>query len=144
MSQIESIRQMAELGKSVREICREQHADYRTVRKYLNRTDFSEELPVKVRGKSKLDAYSAEIGGLLEANSRNWYKQRMTAKRVWSLMRERHPEFNASYSAVQRHVKAWKKKNSDENSAGFSGWSGTAASRRQTSERRTSSGTEEP
>ena len=120
MSQIESIRQMAELGKSVREICREQHADYRTVRKYLNRTDFSEELPVKVRGKSKLDAYSAEIGGLLEANSRNWYKQRMTAKRVWSLMRERHPEFNASYSAVQRHVKAWKKKNRDENSAGFS------------------------
>ena len=49
MSQIESIRQMAELGKSVREICREQHADYRTVGKYLNRIGFSEELPVKVR-----------------------------------------------------------------------------------------------
>jgi len=120
MSQIESIRQMYREGKSVREICRIQKTDFYTVKKYIGKQDFSEKLPAGKEGKSVLDPYRQEIKSMLEENRRNWYKQRYTAKRIHELLKERHPEYQASYSTLSHYIGARKKKDSRQTEDTFS------------------------
>lgn len=61
MSQIESIRDAWDSGKSISEIAEALKIDRKTVRKYLNQEDFSPEKPrTETRG-SRLAPYKSEI-----------------------------------------------------------------------------------
>jgi len=120
MSQAESIRQMAKMGKSVKTIGRELHADYRTVKKYITQEDFSSKLPVMKSVVSNLDPYKNEINSMLEESRKNWHKQQYTAKRIYDLLKERYESFPVSYSVIQRYVKNWKIRNMQEHADGFS------------------------
>jgi transposase len=119
MSQVESIRQMAKMGKTVKTISRELHADYRTVKKYIEQEDFNIDLPGKGNTISKLDSYKPEINRMLKESLKNWHKQQLTAKRVCTVLKEKHIQFTCSYSIVQRYVKEWKVRNMKEQEAGF-------------------------
>jgi len=55
MSHICKIRDLANQGKSITEIIEETGFSYKTVRKYLDKEDFSEEIPTKVDKPSILD-----------------------------------------------------------------------------------------
>ena len=61
MSQIQMIREEAQKGKSYKEICEIAQADYRTVKKYIEKDDFSDKLPNCKAGPSKHDPYKQEI-----------------------------------------------------------------------------------
>ena len=104
MSQIESIREMYDGGKSIRSICRTLHIDFSTAKKYIQQNDFSEALPSYRKGKTLLDPYMQEINSMLEESRKNWHKQRYTAKRIYDLLKERHPEFAASYSTPGHYI----------------------------------------
>jgi len=41
---------------------------------------------------------------MLEESRKNWYKQRYTAKRIYELLKERHPAFEASYSTLGHYI----------------------------------------
>jgi hypothetical protein len=93
MSQIETIKEMARKGKRKSEICRELHIDYKTARKYIEKTDFNISFPEVRERSKKLDAYEKYLDALLEANRNNWHKQQLTAKRVYTIFCKDHAEW---------------------------------------------------
>jgi hypothetical protein len=121
MPNVIKIRDLAMEGKTKTDICKETGYDFKTVTKYLEKEDLSAVIPsVKHRG-SKLDPYKDEMEYILYGNSKNaWHKQQLTATRLYSLILEKHPEFNASYSAVQRFVKRYKQNLQIETGKSFS------------------------
>ena len=120
MSQIESIRQKYDQGIQISQICREENVDYKTAKKYINKEDFSEMLPIKKGRSKKIDAYTAEIDKLLTENKNVWKKQRLTSKRIYDLLKQNHTDFNVSYDCVNRYVQKWRKDNKNTNATGFS------------------------
>jgi len=109
MSHIEMIRELARQGKSYTEIGTIAQSDYRTVKKYIECSDFNEQIPCSTQRPSILDPYKTEIRDLLEENAQNWHKQRLTAIRIQMLLKERHPEYAASYPSLQRFVRVCKR-----------------------------------
>lgn len=105
MSQINHIRDLNGSGYSVSEIRRITGSDRKTIRKYIRQEDFSPEMPLPQKTKSKLDPYKPLIHTWLEADKQQWYKQRHTAKRVFDRLKEEHG-FTGSYPIVQRYVKS--------------------------------------
>ena len=103
------IRNLAKQGKSYKEICDLTHSDYRTVKKYLSCGDFNEDTSQREMRSSKLDPYKQEIRDLIDENRKNWHKQRLTASRILSLLKERHEEFDLSYPSIQRFVRMYKR-----------------------------------
>lgn len=120
MSQVESIRQKYEFGIAIAKICREENVDYRTARKYIDKNDFSEELPVRNPKPKKIDAYKTEIELMLAENSKYWKKQRLSSKRIYDLLKDRHRNFSASYDCVNRFVQQWRKERVRSAAPGFS------------------------
>ena len=118
MSTIESIRQKHRKGMSISQICREEKVDFKTAKKYIEQEDFSEPLPVKIEKPKATDPYKDWLTKLLEENKNNWYKQRLTSKRVYNLLIEKFPDAELSYDSVNRFVKAWRK--TLKNDPGFS------------------------
>ena len=89
MSQINRIRNLFKEGWSVANISKELDIDEKTTRKYLAREDFSPKPPEKILRPSKLDLFKTTIDTWLEEDSKRWYKQRHTAKRIYErLMQE--------------------------------------------------------
>jgi transposase len=109
MSHICKIRDLANQGKSITEIIEETGFSYKTVRKYLDKEDFSEEIPIKVYKPSILDPYKAEIEKLIDDNKDSWRKQQLTSRRIYNLLVKRHGEVEFGYSTVNRYVKKYKK-----------------------------------
>ena len=109
MSTVESIRQKYRNGMSITQICREEKVDYKTVVKYIQQDDFSEQLPVKTEKPKVTDAYKDWLTELLEENKNNWYKQKLTAKRVYKLLKAAFPEATLSYASINRFVTKWRK-----------------------------------
>ena len=118
MSTVESIRQKHRKGVSITQICREENVDFKTAKKYIKQEDFSEKRPIKKLRLKAVDAYSEWIENLLEENKHNWYKQQLTSRRVYKLLKEEFPEAAVSYASVNRFVQAWKKSQIKED--GFS------------------------
>jgi transposase len=109
MSHIDRIREMAGKRYSFKAIQEDVGVSYKTVKKYLAKQDFNEPLPiVSVRGKSKIHKYRDEINGIIAECRHNWHKQQITAKRIYSLLQERHPDLNISYETVHRYVRQYK------------------------------------
>ena len=108
MSQIESIRDAWDSGKSISEIAEALKIDRNTVRKYLNQEDFSPEVPRTETRESRQAPYKSEIRAMLTEQD-GWYrKQRYTAKRIHALLMARHEDARISYQMVQRFVRAEK------------------------------------
>ena len=107
MAKIECIRdEYFQKGKSISELAEDHGCDRKTVRKYINKEDWNEEIkPITVR-KSKLDPYKAIIDGWLEEDRRRRKKQRHTAKRVFDRLCEEYGEqgFSCSYRTVAAYV----------------------------------------
>ena len=119
MPHIEMIRDLAKQGKSYKDICELTHSDYRTVKKYICYDDFNEPKPSAVKRPSKLDPYKEEICTLIDENKKNWHKQRLTASRILTIMRDTHPEFDVSYPSVQRFVKKYKRQSQLDEQTGY-------------------------
>ena len=113
MDQVHRIREMYfGQGKNLSEIAETVGCDWRTVRKYVDKTDFSPKPPAaKKEGTrvSKLTPYLCEIDAWLEADRKAPRKQRHTAKRIYDRLREAHSEFDASYRLVAEYTSTRKK-----------------------------------
>lgn len=107
MSQAYSIRQLRQQGNSISEISRKCDVSRNTVYKYLEKTDFSEDIPKRKRGSSLLDDYKSTIESWLDEDAKNWRKQRHTAHRIWVRLTE---EFGlaCSESTVRNYVRRLK------------------------------------
>lgn len=105
MATIDEIKRLQAQGWSVSAIAATLHRDRKTVRKYLQQTDFSPPPPTATHRPSKLDPYKPTIDTWLAADARSWYKPRHTAQRVYDRLRETFPEFAVSYPTVRRYVR---------------------------------------
>lgn len=109
MSQINHIKELARLGYRPGEISKKTEIDIKTIKKYLAIDDFSPVPPFKAKQILKIEKYKWVIDQWLEDDKKNWFKQRHTAKRILDRLREEYPEFDGSYSVVQRYVKSTRK-----------------------------------
>ena len=106
MSHINDIREMAKSGYSVAHIERKVGVDEKTVRKYRDQHDFSPKPPKMKEYPSKLDPYKDTINQWLEEDSKNWYKQKHTAKRIHDRLLEQYPQtYDCSYNLAHRYVR---------------------------------------
>lgn len=103
MPTVNSIRQQRRDGYSIAEIARMNGVSRDTVYKYLQKDDFSPKVPEKKNRPSKLDPYKPIIRQWLDDDSRNWRKQRHTARRIWQRL---HDEYGADVAetTVSRYV----------------------------------------
>ena len=77
------------------------------MRKYAKEEDFSVKPPrPRQRSYPSLEGYTDFIDGLLEADRKSWRKQRLTARRVWTLVVEEG--CRVSVTTVERYVRAWR------------------------------------
>jgi len=105
MSQVNCIRDKRKDGCSIAKIARELSIDEKTVRKYLQKEDYSPKMPEKRAFPSKLDPYKEQILQWMEEDKRVWKKQHHTAKRVHERLQEANEEYSCSYVLVQRFMK---------------------------------------
>ncbi len=89
-------------GMSVRGIARKTGVDRKTIRKYLEKDDWNQEVKIAVTKASRLDPYKPTIDDWLENNRRTRKKQRHTARRVFTrLVEQAGPDgFPCSYRTV--------------------------------------------
>jgi len=101
----QGITDMAEIGRSL-------NCDWRTVRKYIDKEDFSPQEPVpaaEIIHKSKLDEYKPTIDKWLIADKHAPRKQRHTAKRIYDRLCTETINFDCSYRLVAEYVSQKKK-----------------------------------
>jgi transposase len=106
MAQVEYIKHLYECeGKSLRSIAQTVGADFRTVRKYARMDDFNRSgLPnMTPEAHPRLGPFIPVIDEWLEQDARQPRKQRHTAIRIHTRLREEHG-FTGSYSAVKRYA----------------------------------------
>ena len=106
MDQVHRIRELFfEQGNNLTEISEIVGCDWRTVRKYVDKEDFSPQPPkVITERESKLDRFKPEIDSWLESDRKSPRKQRHTTKRVFRRLSEEHSDFNVSYRLVAGYV----------------------------------------
>jgi len=96
----QGITDMAEIGRTV-------NCDWRTVRKYIDKEDFSPQKPVatsQIVHMSKLDEFKQTIDEWLIADKKAPRKQRHTAKRVYDRLCKEASGFSCSYRLVAEYV----------------------------------------
>lgn len=106
------IRDLWDNGESISSIARALHIDRKTVRKFLDREDYSEsiqEAAKQPRG-SKLDRYKAEIDALIEKNEKIgvYRKQKWTAVRMheYLVVEKGYCELKDSYNLIARYMRS--------------------------------------
>lgn len=90
-------------GEKVAQIAGALQLDWKTVRKYIDMTDFNEPNPKPASEQlfcPKLDAYKGTIDKWLEEDKQASRKQRHTAKRVFNRLKKEFPGFDCSYRTV--------------------------------------------
>ena len=105
MARINCIREMYfEKGMSYASIAKTTGHDVKTVKKYIQQEDFNLiPQPVKKR-RSKLDGYKGVIDSWLEEDKKIHRKQRHTALKVFTRLKEEKQGFNCSYRLVAAYV----------------------------------------
>jgi transposase len=118
MDDIEKVRGLERQGLSRSAIAKKLGVSRPTVRKYLDRDDFSVTTPsVPVLRGSVLDSFKDWVDQVLAGDKTVRVKQRHTAQRLFDrLVAEKG--YTGSYSVVQRYVKAWKAKDRVETQQG--------------------------
>ena len=113
MDQIHRIRELFyEQGKNLTEIATIMNCDWRTVRKYVDMEDFSPPVPAPASDEqhsSKLDPYKSMIDQWLMDDLKAPRKQRHTAKRIYTRLKEEAEGFDCSYRLVADYVAEKKK-----------------------------------
>src|SRR5690554_1186324 len=105
MSQINHIKDLARTGHTVSEIARQLNLDPKTVRKYIEKKDFSPRMEEPKYKRSILDPYMETIDQWLLEDQGRWHKQRHTAQRIHDRLKERFPAYSCSYPTVVRYVR---------------------------------------
>ena len=109
MDQIHHIRALYyEQGYNISEIAEATGRDWKTVAKYIDKSDFNEPLPVPASEKQvcpKLEPYKATIDSWLEEDRNHHRKQRHTATKVYDRLTKEVPGFDCSYRLVAQYVK---------------------------------------
>lgn len=109
MDQIHHIRALYyEQGYNISEIAKATGRDWKTVAKYIDKTDFNEPLPAPESEKQfcpKLEPYKALIDSWLKEDLNHPRKQRHTATRVFNRLTDEVPGFDCSYRLVAEYVK---------------------------------------
>ncbi len=113
MIDIKLIRDLKEnKGKSLREIARITKYNFRTVKKYVEKEDFSEYPKVKKLKLSKIAPFYSVINSWLESDENHSSKQRHTTKRIHERLKEEYSDkYNASYSLLAEYLSKKKKDN---------------------------------
>jgi hypothetical protein len=92
--------------KPIRQIVRELRISRKTVRKAIRgATEFRYERGVQPQ--PRLGEFVARLDDLLEANSKRAARERLTAQRLFELLRAEG--YRGAYDSVQRHVRAWRR-----------------------------------
>ena len=112
MDQIHHIRELFfEQGLNISDIAEATGFNWKTVRKYVDMEDFN--IYVKAehpsRHLSKLDPYKSTVDAWLMEDKKLPRKQRHSARRVFDLLKSKHPDFDCSYRLVAIYVAAKKK-----------------------------------
>ena len=96
--------------KPIRQIVRELRISRKTVRKAIrgSSTEFRYERQVQLQ--PRLGTFVAQLDGLLEANSKRPTRERLTARRLFELLRAEG--YQGAYDSVQRHVRDWRRAHS--------------------------------
>ena len=96
--------------KPIRQIVRELRISRKTVRKAIrgSSTEFRYERQVQLQ--PRLGTFVAQLDGLLEANSKRPARERLTARRLFELLRAEG--YQGTYDSVQRHVRDWRRAHS--------------------------------
>lgn len=105
MSTIHEIKILQAQGWSVSAIATHLAIDRKTVRKYLQQTDFSMPPLAAADRPSKLTPYKPTIDAWLAEDAHQWYKQHHTAQRIFDRLQEVFPNFSVSYPTVCRYVR---------------------------------------
>jgi len=111
MTQVHDIRkQFFEKGKTISQIHRETGFDRKTIRAYLSKQDFNQDIkpPAKPLFPS-LEPYMACIDGWLAEDKKARKKQRHTAQRVFNRLKKEFNDFKLSYRTVASYVSLRKK-----------------------------------
>lgn len=90
-------------GENISQIADVLKLDWKTVQKYIDKTDFNEPAPQQASEQRlcpKLDPYKATIDKWLEEDKQAPRKQRHTARRVFHRLRKEFRGFNCSYRTV--------------------------------------------
>ena len=104
MSQVNSIRDLHQQGYNQTEIAHKTGTTAKTIRKYIQKEDFSPTPPIVSSKTTILDPYKETIIKWLEEEKKHWRKQRYTAAKIHELLRDEYG-YKGSYSPVQRYVK---------------------------------------
>ena len=107
MSKAYSIRQLRMEGDSIAEISRKLEVSRDTVYKYLAMDDLSQKPPAPRGRSSALDRYRPLIESWLDEDERNWRKQRHTAHRIWTRLRD-EAGADVGESTVRNYVRRLK------------------------------------
>ncbi|MBS4007147.1 MAG: IS21 family transposase [Clostridium sp.] len=90
-------------GENISQIASALHLDWKTVQKYVDKTDFNEPAPKPASERRfclKLDPYKPTIDQWLVEDKQAPRKQRHTAKKVFRRLKKEVPGFNCSYRTV--------------------------------------------
>jgi len=106
MTEITDLRKMYfEDGETISQIQKKTGFDRKTIRKFIDKEDWNDQIQVPVTRDSKLDKYKEEIDGWLKADKEMRKKQRHTAKRVHDRLKEKYRDtFDCSYRTVAQYV----------------------------------------
>ena len=98
--------------KPIRQIVRELRISRKTVRKAIrgSATEFRYER--QVQPQPRLGAFVARLDAMLEANSKRPTRERLTARRLFELLRAEG--YAGAYDSVQRHVREWRRQRSQQ------------------------------
>src|SRR5262250_894035 len=93
--------------KPIRQIVRELRISRQTVRKAIRGSSVEFRYERQVQPQPRLGAYVARLDGLLGANSKRPARERLTARRLFELLRAEG--YEGAYDSVQRHVREWRR-----------------------------------
>ena len=98
--------------KPIRQIVRELRISRQTVRKAIRSpaTEFRYER--QVQPQPRLGAFVARLDAMLEANSKRPTRERLTARRLFELLRTEG--YEGAYDSVQCHVREWRRQRSQQ------------------------------
>lgn len=108
MDQIHHIRELFYgQGLNISEVANKMKMDWKTVRKYVDMTDFNDPEPVQTPKEvcPTLNPYKGKIDEWLTEDKKAPRKQRHTAKRIYDRLVEEIPGFNCSVRTVSSYVK---------------------------------------
>ena len=109
MDQINDIRNRYYARENITQISTAMKMDRKTVRKYVEKEDWSQPLPIQVQKRPlcpKLEDFKPTIDQWLEEDKKAKRKQRHTARRVFNRLCEEFPNtFDCSYRTVAVYFK---------------------------------------